>query len=1273
MKFTLQKFYRFCSALRIDSKEKGLITLAPQNLLGTQRYFIEEVAKGLEEGVHYFVALKGRQQGISTICLALDLFWIFMHRGLGGAFVCHEDSARDMFRSTLDMYMDGLPDEWKIKATSHNRNQLVLENRSRLLYRVAGTKKNSNFGRGSAVTFLHATEMSSWGDPEGMASLEASLAESNPNRLYLWESTARGPNMFQDQWEVATRAKMQRAIFIGWWRNQFYRAEPGSMIHQVYWDGRLTPDERIWVRDVRKLYDYQITDAQIAWWRYQVNEVIKDDVLAQQEHPWCVAGSTRVGTDQGIIRIDQAFVGMNATFGTVTDTHANKKTQLFKLTTRMGYEVIGTHDHPIFHPDGTVTNLIDCNGKVVALQPPSTANEQYSVKWSEGPVRMEVPVTPEFARFIGIFMGDGSFYAKGNSHQGVLSIVFDDKDVDFIRATSRLVQDVFGVEVSSRKGKGKWTEIRVGSVTLFRLFSTLGLVRSDTGRTQRKVHVPEFIWKSPKHVIKEFLSGLFETDGFADRNGNRIVLFSKYREFLQHVQILLLAFGITCRIRSANKKSKRPDGKEFEYIGNELVLRKNECISFSEQIGFLSSRKISRSMIRHNRASGSRPIPMLLEDVVESVVEDGFGPVFNLTVDGLNAFDANGIKTHNTADQAFVLTGSQFFSAKRLSQELRVTKETKPLHYRFLLSQNFEDTDLVESNARLATLKIWAPPVNGAYYAIGADPAWGSSDWADRFAIEVYRCYADGVDQVAEFCTADLSTYQFAWILAYLCGAYGNSMLNLEINGPGQAVLAELKNLKRQAVHTEGKLGAGLMNVISNMQHFLYERQDSIYGMPSAYHWKCLALDTPIPTRDGWTTMGEVKTGDVLFNEAGLPCEVVAAHPVLYGHSCYRVCFDDGTSIVCDDEHIWPLDDGHLVTTSMLGEGMKIAVTKPLSRVGDSDLPIDPYLLGVWLGDGFSRDGRICGSKDDLSEIATVIENRGYTIKSMVKDPRNRTHKISVSGFRALLKKEGLLNNKCIPDEYLRASVGQRLELLRGLMDTDGSISGSRQCSFTTTNPYISRGFSELLRTLGIKVKSCVRNRTLNYKGIDVECSEAYQFNFTAYPDMPVFNLTRKRVQQESESKFLTTRSKCHVITSVDPVETVPVRCIEVDSPSHLYLSGVGMIPTHNTTNDTKELMLNVFKDAFERGILRLTSSELIGEMKNVRRDEGVIGAPGRGKDDRVIASSLAAVAWAKWIQPRLMALKINRASEEQRTGGDSEKNVTTAVQAYLKRLGVTA
>ena len=327
------------------------------------------------------------------------------------------------------------------------------------------------------ITYLHGTETSSWGDEEGLASLLASLAETNPNRLYLFESTARGFNMFHDMYVTAKRARTQHAIFCGWWRNELYQVGADTDVYKVYWDGKLSPEEKEWVKDVRKQYSFDVTSRQIAWWRWKLAEGIKDDALMYQEFP-------------------------------------------------------------------------------------------------------------------------------------------------------------------------------------------------------------------------------------------------------------------------------------------------------------------------------------------------------------------------PTEDYAFVMTGSSYFSNARCTDAMKAAKKASVDYYRVSIGQVFVDTELLRSTERLATMRVWEEPVAEGYYVIGADPAYGSSDWADRFCIQVYRAYADGLDQVAEFATSELNTYQFAWVICYLAGAYRNSTLNLEVNGPGQAVLNELKNLKRQAFSLQESYGTGLMAVLSNMQHYLWRRNDTLGGPTMSLGWQ---------------------------------------------------------------------------------------------------------------------------------------------------------------------------------------------------------------------------------------------------------------------------------------------------------------------------------------------------------------------------------------------------------------------------------------------------
>lgn len=437
---------------------------------GGQRYVVEEIAKGLQEGKHTYVILKARQMGVSTLLLALDLFWLYTHKGLQGAMVTDSDENKQLFRSNLVNYINTLPRGAKVPATEHNRTQLMLKNRSRLSYLVAGTRNNGNLGRGKAVNFMHATESSSWGDEEGLASLFATLAQQHPDRLYMFESTARGFNMFYQMWETARNSRTQGAIFVGWWRNEMYQKEPGSLEYKTYWDGSPTSDEREWMAEVFRRYKYSITDKQLAWWRWYGAEQAIDATTQLQEFPW-------------------------------------------------------------------------------------------------------------------------------------------------------------------------------------------------------------------------------------------------------------------------------------------------------------------------------------LED------------------------------------QAFQLSGSKFFSGERINVMYHEAQDSEPRHFRWKFGLRYDQTEFMETNEENADAQFWEMPVSNGVYVMGCDPAYGSSEWADEFAISVWRCYADRVEQVAEIGTADWTQFQFAWVIAHLAGMYGNVTMVLEMLGPGGAVYNELRNLREYAaVPSLSNEQRTIYQVTNLIRDYFYRKQDSLTG-----------------------------------------------------------------------------------------------------------------------------------------------------------------------------------------------------------------------------------------------------------------------------------------------------------------------------------------------------------------------------------------------------------------------------------------------------------
>ena len=248
----------------------------------------------------------------------------------------------------------------------------------------------------------------------------------------------------------------------------------------------------------------------------------------------------------------------------------------------------------------------------------------------------------------------------------------------------------------------------------------------------------------------------------------------------------------------------------------------------------------------------------------------------------------------------------------------------------------------------------------------------------------------------------------------------------------------------------------------------------------------------------------------------------------------------------------------------------KVKLTKPL-RLPDVELPIDPYFLGCWLGDGNSKDTGISVHKKD-EEIFNHIEKRGLSLGRKRSTTGGKENMISRGigikghGYRDTLhnvmKDLGLLNNKHIPELYLRSSYEQRLMLLQGLMDTDGSITKRGRCIFTQHNYSLIKQVEELINSLGIKASLIGGITTLNGKKF-----KRWDVHFSPDWEMPIFKLKRKLDRHHRRHNRIR-KSQGRKIVDVKCVDSVPVKCIRVSSPSRLYLAGESMIPTHNSGYD---------------------------------------------------------------------------------------------------------
>jgi hypothetical protein len=482
--FPRAKFIAFLKQLKVQSKDYGLV---PFRLLGSQVYLLDEICKGLDNGITVFYVLKNRQAGISTFLLALDLFWAFEHKGLLGVFITHEEGSRDDFRSAIEVFFAETPKTHKVNYVRHNRNLLILKNASKFRYLIAGTSsgRKGGLGRSGSANFVHATEVAFYGNDDDLAEFRSQTSSLYPHRLQIYESTANGFNHYEEAWDLAKKDPTKAAIFIGWWRderNQFPLDHPFFTKYMP--DGissSLAPLERKRVREVREVYGFEISLQQIAWYRWHLeSEKINDQSLMDQEYPW---------TDQ----------------------------------------------------------------------------------------------------------------------------------------------------------------------------------------------------------------------------------------------------------------------------------------------------------------------------------------------------------------DAFQATGSQFFTAEALTNCIREAKKHPFLTYRYKLTHKWEETKLQQTRDPRSPLRVWEEASRFGYYVMGDDPAYGSSDEADRSVMSGWRCYSDCMVQVVEYCSPEPSTYQNAWILAHLAGYYGLTWIQpvLEITGPGQAVFDELQKIQKLSAEMRPQDDAfGIRNILGNMRHFFYRRMDTPGGSSLAYQWK---------------------------------------------------------------------------------------------------------------------------------------------------------------------------------------------------------------------------------------------------------------------------------------------------------------------------------------------------------------------------------------------------------------------------------------------------
>ncbi|MFA5458675.1 MAG: LAGLIDADG family homing endonuclease, partial [Synergistaceae bacterium] len=414
-------------------------------------------------------------------------------------------------------------------------------------------------------------------------------------------------------------------------------------------------------------------------------------------------------------------------------------------------------------------------------------------------------------------------------------------------------------------------------------------------------------------------------------------------------------------------------------------------------------------------------------------------------------------------------------------------------------------------------------------------------------------------------------------------------------------------------------------------EFLLRQELEVLYGGAAA-GGKLIYTQTPITTTMGITDIEHIKVGDVVFDENGEQCIVLAVSNIEYGHDCYELTFSDGSKLTAADTHLWPsvsISDefknkrrtaeyrckrretrakrgtgkrpdlaqrnsltNHVYleppkftnrSTKDLFETQKyrgrvnyyIPVCKPI-QYPKRELLLDPYVFGVWLGDGTKYSSGITGIDQGVFE---EISKRGFEVKV------RRGNSCRITGLITKIKAIGCFENKHIPEVYFTGSVKQRVDLLRGLMDTDGYATKNGGCEIQLTRKELIDDVSRLLHTLGIK--HTIHEGEAKLYGRVV--SKKWRIKF--FTNIKAFNLRRKAERQKR--KGIRPVAFRRYITNIQQVPSVPTRCIQVSSASGCYLVGNSLIPTHNSDALLMAALQYAWVPDYAALILRRTYADL--------------------------------------------------------------------------------
>ncbi|HJQ69787.1 MAG TPA: PhoH family protein [Blastocatellia bacterium] len=817
--------------------------------------------------------------------------------------------------------------------------------------------------------------------------------------------------------------------------------------------------------------------------------------------------------------VDGAEPASHVYNGGVSDT--------LRITTRLGFAIEVTPEHPLL--------LLDRDGELrwrradeltvkdsLALQRGQrmfgnrTAVEfQYQPHSprdkSSKPVKLD-RLDEEFAYFMGLITGDGSMRRRN-------CVVLTSSDEEIVAAFYGIASR-FGLRVF-RNNEGRPYDYIIASVQLCQLLEGLGV---STAKAREK-RIPHSILTAPQEIVAAFLRGLFDTDGTVEKRDGLISLSSVSEALIRETQTVLLNFGIV-----ASRAIKRGCYRGEQHISYLLTIAGGEADLFHELIGFGLARKRARRQIRR-RNPNLDVVPhagMLIASAVRSVE----------------------------------MTRAEHGLFRDYRSERRRPSYAK-------LQQMVTVLDSREAHGE---------PVDRLHGLLARRLLFAEIVSIEHSRAQVYDLTVPGTH-------------------SFVANGFVNHNTYLAVAKAVEALMQKRVNriiLARPAVEAGEKLGFLPGDLQDKVDPYLRPLYDALFDLvdyekvtrllekrvievaPLAFmRGRAMPLDSKILTPNGWRRMGEIEVGDFAIGSDGRPTEVVGVYPQ-GKKKVYRLTMTDGSSAVACAEHLWAVHTAAdkrrnrplrvLQTQEMMGNlrcfhqyRYELPVLRGPVEWPRREVPLDPYALGMLLGDGCITDRT---SPAFAYALTYPGAGRGGVI---IRNPLTQALRgLDLAGTRS--------STKFIPADYLYNAPDIRLAVLQGLLDTDGGpvVQEGRTCriQYVTTSERLKDDVLFLVRSLGGvaywrrrkaegRKPGFARGREIPYR------NDAFVMDIRLPEAIEPFRLRRKAEIYRKHGGGRPMR----FIKSIEPAGEMETQCISVAAEDSLYVAD-DFILTHNTLSD---------------------------------------------------------------------------------------------------------